>query len=331
MKGKGKLIKKFIIYCFTILFLGFISAVWLQAQDQKKSTSETSNKPSDKQLKDSTEKKKVYDQIKKDIEKLSLEECIDYIDWNPLIDKDFPDSSIFAIEIILKKWGEKAEKYPYFFGRLGNEYLMKEELTKSDEMFQKLYLLDNGVPKKKWKDNKSLRDAKLYSMGQIFQGDNIKAEQYSYEKASLFIKENPDATLKQREKAEKIIISYERIQKEKEEFENRQKVVIQLAQKFLDDLAQFINDKDLNGMTLYFYQNTSTERWATSYIEAFQRHFFPFKHIVFKVTGAVPFGDADNWQFFYTWITEPEDLTPVEDRESSMTILINNHTLTLIE
>lgn len=286
---------------FYLLLIILAHSAYLNASIQNSNKSEETSFKNGEKVKDPVEKQKIYNQIEKDIKDLSLEECIKYIDWSPLIQSDYPDSSIYAIEIILKKWGDKAEKYLYFYNRLGNEYLMKDELVKSDEIYQSAYYIQKLINKDERKLEINRRNAELYAIGMIFRKNNINSMKYAYNKIIIFIKENPALTSEQRKEANRIIDVYKKIDSANDEIEKVKRIV----QIFLDDLANYYNRKDKEGLTEFFINNMEDKERARFYALRGWEFFSVTKEIHFPV---IHISKVNNqYLVVYGWDVKPKN------------------------
>lgn len=272
--------------------------------------------------------------IMKDLDKLSINDSYYYAhDLN--MEKRYK-AAIFALEYTINKNPNEIKNWPNFFGFLGRLYINLKDFNKAREALSLEYRYPTYIEVLP-KDKEELRK---YEIGNgrhyILVLDEARINDESLftmvlESARQFLIKYPDAIEEEKKEIMKIVKNYESEIESQAIFKSEQEKIMKLAQSFLNEISNYIIQKNEKEMYSFFTLNTTTEEWAKNYSIAFKNHFFNFKNITFKVNGAVPFGNEDNWQIFYSWISEPEDSIQVEDRWSSMTIIIKNSKVMLIK
>lgn len=296
---------------FYLLFIILAHSVYLNASIHNSNKSEGTTHQIREKIKDPAEKQKIYNQIKKDIMGLSLEECIRYIDWSPLIQSYYPDSSIFAIEAILKKWGEKVEEIPYFFNRLAYEYLLKNEFNKSEDTYKDAYFSMKHINKEERKKTNNKRNAELYALNMMLKKNDNNSMKFVNDKTKKFIQENINLTYEQMKEANRIITICDNISLKLSESEK----VMSLAQQFLNNMAIYINNKDIKGFSAFFKENMEDKEMAKIYSDIGIKKFFRLKSIKFKVLSIS--AEKNIYDVYYEWITEPKNAIPYESNSAT--------------
>jgi hypothetical protein len=245
----------------------------------------------------------------KDLDKLSIKDSYFYAhDLN--MEKRYK-AAIFALEYTINKNPVEIKEWPNFFDLLGRLYINLKNFNKAFDALSLQYQYFNyhtGLPKNK-------EQIRKYEIGNACHYILVLDEKKIYDKslftkvlesARQFLIKYPDA-VEEKKEIEKLIKNYESEIRSQAEFKIEQEKIMKLAQEFLNRNAEYIKNKDKEGLYQFFLANSTSEKTAKIYIESNIELFFPYEEVIFTVTNAAPCF-YDDWCITFQWWTKPKHI-----------------------